>query len=55
MAMTLIAATVSADSEITLRRDRMVAATVTGASISMVKGFCSPPVKNSSSPNCSMS
>jgi hypothetical protein len=53
--MTVIAATVSADSQNTLRRDRMVAATVTGASISMAKGFCSPPVRNSSVPSCSMS
>ena len=38
----LIAATVSAESPMTLRRDRMVADTVTGASIRMREGILQP-------------
>ena len=42
---TLIAATASTDSAITGRRDRIVAATVTGARIRIENGFCKPPVR----------
>ena len=44
-ASTLIAATARSESAITGRRDRIVAATVTGARIRIENGFCSPPVK----------
>ena len=54
-ASTLIAAIVSTESPITVGRDSTVAATVTGASIRMAKGFCKPPVRNSRTPNCSVS
>ena len=38
-----MAATARADSAITGRRDRIVAATVTGARIRIANGFCNPP------------
>ena len=44
-ASTLIAATASTDSAMTGRRDRIVAATVTGARIRIENGFCRPPVR----------
>ena len=44
-ASTLIAATAKTDSAITGRRDRIVAATVTGARIRIENGFCNPPVR----------
>ena len=50
-----IAVTVSAERPITDERDRIVAETVTGASISIAKGFCSPPVRNNRMPSCNVS
>ena len=44
-ASTLIAATARSESAITARRDRIVAATVTGARIRIENGFCNPPVR----------
>ena len=44
-ASTLIAVTARIDSVITARRDRIVAATVTGARIRIANGFCNPPVR----------
>ncbi len=49
------AATVSAESAITLERDSTVAATVTGASIRIANGFCKPPVRNRRTPSCNVS
>jgi len=40
---------------ITARRDRIVAATVTGARIKIENGFCSPPVRYSNTASCRMS
>jgi hypothetical protein len=54
-ASTLIAATASTERAITARRDRIVAATVTGAKIRMANGFCRPPVRYSSTPSWRMS
>jgi hypothetical protein len=44
-ASTLIAAMARADTPITKRRDRIVAATVTGARNRIENGFSSPPVR----------
>ncbi len=54
-ASTLIVATARTESAITARRDRIVAATVTGARIRIANGFCSPPVRYSRTASCRMS
>ena len=51
----VIAATARIESAITGRRDRIVAATVTGARIRIENGFCSPPVRYSRMASCRMS
>ncbi len=54
-ARTVIAKIANTASAMTGRRDRIVAATVTGARIRIANGFCNPPVRNSSTASCSRS
>ena len=45
LAPVTVAATASTERVTTARRDRIVAATVTGARIRIANGFCNPPVR----------
>ena len=54
-ASTVMIATAKIASAMTGGRDRIVAATVTGARIRIENGFCSPPVKYKRRPSCSRS